>query len=64
MITFLLLVLVIFLIAALTIAGTELHSGYMGDSSMLPGCLIGMIIVLAVIVVCGIFLGKIGFWIN
>jgi len=64
MITFLLLVLVIFLIAAFTIAGTELHSGYMGDSSMLSGCLIGMIIVLAVTVVCGIFLGKIGFWIN
>lgn len=64
MMTFLLLVLVIFAIAALIIADTGLHSDHTVTVACNRACLIVILIVIAVIVACGVFLGTIGFWIN
>jgi len=45
----LLAIMVPFLLLALFIGVTEAQSGYMGDSSMVPGILIAMVIIVLVI---------------
>ena len=62
--TLILVVVIVFLAAALMLACVEQTSGYMGDSSMVPGCLGVMVLVLAMIVVIGVCIGHIGFWIK
>jgi hypothetical protein len=62
--TLILVVLVVFLAAALGLACLEQAGGYIGDSSLVPGCLGVMVLVIAAIVVVGLCIGRIGFWIN
>jgi len=57
-------VVILFLVVALVIAMIEGVGGYVGDSSMVPGCLLVGILVLLVIVVIGLFTGNVGIWIR
>lgn len=57
-------VVILFLVVALVIAVIEGAGGYMGDSSMVLGCLLVGILVLLVIVVIGLFTGNVGVWIK
>jgi hypothetical protein len=52
-------VLIVFLAMALLIAGLEIHGGLLGDSSMVPGCLGVMLIVLAAVATFGVVMGHI-----
>lgn len=57
-------VVILFLVVALVIAMIEGAGGYVGDSSMIPGCLLIGILVLLVIMVIGLFTGNVGVWIH
>jgi hypothetical protein len=57
-------IIIFFLVGALAFAIIEGSGGYMGDSSMVPGCLGIMVLVLTVIVVIGLATGQIGIWIR
>ncbi len=55
-------VIIFFLVGALALALIEGSSGYMGDSSMVPGCLGIMCLVIAVLLGIGLATGQIGVW--
>lgn len=59
MIIAILIVMVIFLAFALLIAVAEGSGGYIGDSSMVPGILLLMGVVLTIIVVIGFMTGHV-----
>jgi hypothetical protein len=47
------------LIGALIIAYCELSGGYLGDSSMIPGCLGVMCIIIGIVVFIGFLTGQV-----
>jgi len=62
--TLILVVVIVFLAAALVIACIEQVGGYVGDSSMVPGCLGIMVLVVAAIVVVCALTGHVEVWIK
>ena len=59
MLTIILTTLFIFLVLAIFVAMLELSGGFLGDSSMVPGILITMIITLLIIIGIGLLTGNI-----
>ena len=57
-------IICVFLAGALFIASVEATSGYLGDSSMVPGCLGIMVVVLGLVALIGLVLGQIVIRIN
>lgn len=64
MIATFLTIIVVFFVVTLAIAWTEATDGYLGDSSMVPGCLGIMAAVLGIVAMFGLLLGQIVIRIN
>ncbi len=55
-------VIIFFLVGTLMLALIETSGGYMGDSSMVPGCLVVMCLVIVVLLGIGLATGQVGVW--
>jgi len=58
------LVIAIFLAAALFVSVLESGSGFCGDASFVPGILVVMFVVVAIIVTIGFITSNIGVWVK
>jgi hypothetical protein len=62
--TLILVVVIVFLAAALGLACLEQAGGYVGESGLVPGYLGIMVLVVVAILVVGALTGYVGFWIK
>jgi hypothetical protein len=60
--TLILIIVVVFLVGALLLALMEASGGYVGDGSMVPGCLGIMVLVVGVVLAAGFLSGHWGVW--
>jgi len=58
------IIVIVFLVIALIVALAEQTGGYVGDSSMVPGCLVVMVIVVGVVLLAGFLSGHWGVWLK
>jgi hypothetical protein len=64
MLTIIVSILIFFLVLSLVVASLELNGGFVGDSSMVPGILIIMVIILSITVGIGLLTGNINIFIK
>lgn len=64
MMTLIAVIVIVFLAAALIVALAEQTGGYVGDRSMIPGCLIVMVIVVGIVLLAGFLSGHWGVWLK
>lgn len=62
--TILLVLVVVMLAVMLFIAMIEQAGGYLGDSSMVPGCLLISVTVITIVIIAGVVAGRIAIHIH